>query len=187
VRCPIRPLFLLLTASLVSGCLGQAVLLDQRPFDDPDVPPVETTEPTALPQSRFTGTWLIEETMPHATYFASMWEFADDGRLTLVQDFSVGGPGYPTVSWAGNLDNACSFGDRWSSPDDQTLQVTGLRTFGSGQIEIVFDADQAGNAMSVTPTSMSVDGDTDMWSEPAWGWHFVKCEGDFSNCAPLTF
>lgn len=187
MRCPIRPLFLLLTASLVGGCLGRAVLLDRSPVDEPVEPPVEPSEPTPPPSSRFTGTWLIEETVPHATYFASMWEFAEDGSLALVQDFSIGGPGYPTVSWSGNLDNTCSFGDQWFSPDDQTLQVTGLCTFGAGQIEIVFDADEAANAMSVTPTSLSVDGDADLWVEPAWGWHFVKCEGDFSNCEPLTF
>lgn len=155
----------------------------------PAIAEVEPTSPPAedpaVDTARFVGTWLVEETMPHATYFASKWRFADDGSLSLVEDFSFGGGLYPSVSWTGDKEILCTFGGRWSSPDDRTVRIDTLCSDAEVRVlELTFATDSAGNAVGIEPESMRVDGDEAGWSAPVWGWRFFKCDGDGANCDP---
>ena len=92
-------------ACLVLGACAP-VLAEVEPAPTPGVEPVEPIEHSA----RFVGTWLVEETVPHATYFASSWRLSEDGSLTLVDDFSVGGGLYPGVSSEDEPGILCGFG-----------------------------------------------------------------------------
>lgn len=140
--------------------------------------------PLLDPESRFVGTWLVEETVPHATYFASLYAFGEEGSVTLLEDLSYDqGIVYPEVSWAGNAWIVCTFGERWWADDAVHLEVEGVCSDELARpIRIAFDPEASGNTEGVGVRLVSVGGDTQMWSEPGWGWHFIKCAPDLSNC-----
>ncbi len=164
---------------LGAGCGATAVA--PAPILPVDPPPI--VEP-----SRFTGTWLVEETVAHATYFAALYEFAEDGSLTLLENFSYDlGVSYPQVGWAGNLYLVCEFGERWRSEDDRLLEIDGACSDEvTRPIQIAFETEPDRNTerAGASVRLVSVGGDTQMWSEPPWGWHFIKCQPDRSNCQP---
>ena len=140
--------------------------------------------PLVEPTSRFVGTWLVEETVAHATYFATLFEFGEDGSVTLLEDRSYDiGESYPMVGWAGNLYLVCTFGEQWRSDDDIHLEIDGACSDEVVRpIRIVFETEPSGNAAGATVRLHSVGGDQQMWSEPVWGWHFIKCAPDLANC-----
>ncbi|MFT7521630.1 MAG: hypothetical protein ACI9MC_003781 [Kiritimatiellia bacterium] len=165
----------LLTAFGAAACSPTQAVFGDPATDDPDVQ-----------GARFVGTWLVEETVAHATYFAATWRMDADGGLQLVEDHSIGdGLGYPSVSWAGDAYVVCVFGERWTSSDDVVLSVVARcnddieRT-----VDLRFSADSSGDADGISPEALSVDGEQLMWREPVWGWRFFKCEGDEANCDP---
>jgi len=163
--------------TLGAGCGATAIA--PGPVDPLDPPPLEAP-------SRFVGTWLVEETVAHATYFATLYEFGEDGSVTLLEDLSFdAGITYPEVGWAGSRYLVCFFGHQWRSEDDVELEIDGRCTDDETRpIRIAFDPDPSGNSEGVGVRLVSVGGDTQMWSEPGWGWHFIKCEDDRANCTP---
>ena len=141
----------------------------------------QATESTS---SRFVGPWLVEETMPHATYGASSYELQSDGSLTLIWDAGILGIPQGHVR---NSDRSitCVFGDAWTS-SDAVLLIDGKCSDDLARtIELELTSPASSNASGATVEIKSVAGE-DGWQPPQWGWSLRKC-ADVQSCRTPGF
>lgn len=134
--------------------------------------------------ARFAGPWLVEETMPHATYGASAYELGVDGSLTLTWDAGILGIPQGHVR-SPDLSVRCLFGDTWTSAGD-LLVIAGNCTDGTERsIELAFTSDPASNASGAIVVIDEV-GQERGWQPPQWGWMLRKC-ADVASCRTAGF
>lgn len=135
--------------------------------------------------NRFVGPWLVEETMPHATFGASAYELHADGSLTLAWDAGIIGIPQGHVR-SPDLSITCRFGDAWTSSDDELLVIAGNCTDGVDRpIELDFVSSPASNASGAIVRIEEV-GRERGWQPPQWGWALSKC-ADVETCRPSGF
>jgi hypothetical protein len=115
----------------------------------------------------------------HALYEASWYRFDDDGVLGHEGTCTVGSPavGFETGFVRGQGDLVCTFGERWSSPDHETLLIEGECSDGLVRdIELGFPADSAANSQGgqTQVEVLSVGGD-EGWEHGFPEWRWLKC------------
>ena len=141
-------------------------------------------EPTPEGTARFAGPWLVQETMPHATYGASAYQLHPDGSLTLVWDAGLGTIPQGHVR-SPDRSITCQFGDTWTSVDAR-LVIDGKCSDGvERSIELEVTSPPSSNAIGATVVIGDV-GEERGWQPPQWGWALTKC-ADVPTCRPAGF
>ncbi|MBA3502586.1 MAG: hypothetical protein M4D80_26570 [Myxococcota bacterium] len=129
--------------------------------------------------ARFVGPWLVEETMPHATYGASAYELRADGTLALTWDAGIIGISQGHVR-SPDRSITCEFGGTWTSIG-ALLVIDGDCSDGVARaIELELTSSPSSNASGATVVIRDV-GEEPGWQPPQWGWALRKC-ADVATC-----
>ena len=154
-----------------SRCIVIAVLTCFACAADQTAPPSDST--------RFVGPWLVEETMPHATYGASAYELHADGTLTMTWDAGIIGIPQGHVR-SPDHSITCAFGGTWTSTGALLVIDSECSDGIDRAIELELTSPASSNASGATVVIRDV-GDEPGWQPPQWGWALRKC-ADVPSC-----
>lgn len=146
---------------------------DSGPAGDPDGSPRpgDGGSPFA---DRFVGRWAVFDAELRAVSAASVYEFAPEGTVALLEIWALPAGGVSRVETG----RSCEFSDRWWATDDSSLWLTSACTDGvMRDVQLRFLTDRTTDGEGATVDVVTVGGETE-WG-PLAGvlrWTWARCD-----------